>query len=220
MAGRPTKREPSKPKSSKKLLSNPVPISTIDQLKAIAHPIRQQLLEQFAVKQTTTKQIATKLGLQPTRLYHHVAKLENAGLIELVETRQVRGTTEKYYAAVANSLKIDHELFADNPAKIANEIAAIGIVESLLSNVRNELAEYLMQRDGTPEHDTGDDREKNEILLAKTEIHVRESSVHLFREKLDKLIEEFGELDESEANDSEPVRKYRFVVGWYPLSPS
>jgi len=67
------------------------------QLRALAHPLRLRLLEAFAQGRRTTMQAAALLGEPPTRLYHHVNALERAGVLKLVDTRQVRGTTEKYF---------------------------------------------------------------------------------------------------------------------------
>ena len=67
------------------------------QLRALAHPLRLRLLEAFAQGRRTTMQVATQMGEPPTRLYHHVNALERAGILKLVDTRQVRGTTEKYF---------------------------------------------------------------------------------------------------------------------------
>lgn len=67
------------------------------QLRALAHPLRLRLLEAFALGRRTTMQVAAQMGEPPTRLYHHVNALERAGILKLVETRQVRGTTEKYF---------------------------------------------------------------------------------------------------------------------------
>jgi DNA-binding transcriptional ArsR family regulator len=67
------------------------------QLRALAHPLRLRLLEAFAQGPRTTMQVASRLGEPPTRLYHHVNALERAGLLKLVDTKAVRGTTEKYF---------------------------------------------------------------------------------------------------------------------------
>jgi hypothetical protein len=61
-------------------------------------------MELFAESPKTTKQVAELLGEPPTRLYHHVAALERAGLVVLKETRQNRGAVEKWYASVASPL--------------------------------------------------------------------------------------------------------------------
>jgi DNA-binding transcriptional ArsR family regulator len=73
-------------------------------LRALAHPLRLRIMEVFAESPKTTKQVAELLGEPPTRLYHHVAALERAGLVVLEETRQNRGAIEKWYAAVAPRL--------------------------------------------------------------------------------------------------------------------
>src|SRR5262245_41605335 len=67
------------------------------ELRALAHPLRLRLVEEFAGTPRTTMQVPAAMGEPPTRLYHHVNALERAGILTLARTRQVRGTTEKYY---------------------------------------------------------------------------------------------------------------------------
>src|SRR5580765_387125 len=67
------------------------------ELRALAHPLRLRLLEEFAGSPRTTMQVAATMGEPPTRLYHHVNALERAGMLRLARTRQVRGTTDKYF---------------------------------------------------------------------------------------------------------------------------
>src|SRR5258706_13770453 len=67
------------------------------ELRALAHPLRLKLIEHFAHGPRTTMQVAALIGEPPTRLYHHVNALERAGILHLKRTRQVRGTTEKYF---------------------------------------------------------------------------------------------------------------------------
>jgi hypothetical protein len=63
------------------------------------------MMELFAESPKTTKQVAELLGEPPTRLYHHVAALERAGLLVLRETRQNRGAVEKWYSGIAQQLE-------------------------------------------------------------------------------------------------------------------
>jgi len=77
---------------------------TVADLRALAHPLRLRMMELFAESPKTTKQVAELLGQPPTRLYHHVAALERAGLLILKETRQNRGAVEKWYGSVAREL--------------------------------------------------------------------------------------------------------------------
>jgi DNA-binding transcriptional ArsR family regulator len=74
------------------------------ELRALAHPLRLRLVEEFAGQARTTMQVAEAMGEPPTRLYHHVNALERAGILRLARTRQVRGTTEKYYEVARKRL--------------------------------------------------------------------------------------------------------------------
>src|SRR6185295_7812601 len=99
----PTPRSRKKPR--KKVGAPPLE-GTVAELRALAHPLRLRMIELFAETPRTTKQVAGILGQPPTRLYHHVAALERAGLLVLKETRQVRGATEKWYEAAARRLAL------------------------------------------------------------------------------------------------------------------
>ena len=74
-------------------------------LRALAHPLRLRMMELFAESPRTTKQVAELLGEPPTRLYHHVAALERAGLLQLKETRPNRGVIEKWYTSAAQQIQ-------------------------------------------------------------------------------------------------------------------
>src|SRR6266516_3971012 len=74
------------------------------ELRALAHPLRLRLLEHFGRGPRTTMQVAADMGEPPTRLYHHVNALERAGILKLARTRQVRGTTEKYFEVARKKL--------------------------------------------------------------------------------------------------------------------
>jgi DNA-binding transcriptional ArsR family regulator len=111
----------------------------LEQVRALSHPLRLRLLELFAECPRTTKQAAEALGEAPTKLYHHVAALERAGLVRLRETRQNRGTTEKYFEAAASRFVAGAEatsLLQDDAAQ-----SAVGFV--LFDQARNELVRAL-----------------------------------------------------------------------------
>jgi len=77
------------------------------ELRALAHPLRLRLLQEFAGAPRTTMQVAAAIGEPPTRLYHHVNALERAGILTLARTRQVRGTTEKYFEVAKKKFGAD-----------------------------------------------------------------------------------------------------------------
>jgi DNA-binding transcriptional ArsR family regulator len=116
--------------------------SGLTQVRALAHPLRLKLIELFAAGPLTAKQAAQKLGQPPTRLYHHVATLERAGLLKLARTRAVRGATEKYYEVPRESLQ---SLSRDAPGALRHatpeDRAAISF--ALFDRARGELMRAL-----------------------------------------------------------------------------
>ena len=78
--------------------------ANVAELRALAHPLRLRIMELFAEGPKTTKRVAELLGEPPTRLYHHVAALERAGLLQLKETRKNRGTVEKWYESISRTI--------------------------------------------------------------------------------------------------------------------
>ena len=91
-------------------MSEPHVIETLDQLKALADPLRRKILSALCCTQATTRHIAEQLSTNPTRLYHHMDLLEKANLIEVVETRKKRGTIERYYRTTAAHFVVDQSL--------------------------------------------------------------------------------------------------------------
>ena len=67
-------------------------LTALDQVRALADPLRVRMLGAFASEERTTRQVAEVLGEKPTRLYHHVKALAAAGLIRKTRTRRNRGT--------------------------------------------------------------------------------------------------------------------------------
>lgn len=111
----------------------------LEQMRALSHPLRVRLLELFGECPRTTKQAAEALGEPTTKLYHHVAALERAGLVRLRETRQNRGTTEKYFEVTQSQFLAK----TDDAALLRDEAtqAAIGVV--LFDQAREELVRAL-----------------------------------------------------------------------------
>jgi DNA-binding transcriptional ArsR family regulator len=122
---------------------------TLTQVRALSHPLRLRLLELFAERPRTTMQAAEALDEAPTRLYHHVATLERAGLVRLRETRPNRGTIEKYFEAVAREAtdaNLTSALLANKRGRRGLSAAAV----LLFDQARNELVRALAASDDRP----------------------------------------------------------------------
>lgn len=115
-------------------------LTSLDQLRALADPLRLRILSVFARGPHTTKQVAESLGEKPTRLYHHVEALARAKVIELKETRPNRGTVERYYQAVATRFTVADSLLATGTKHQPASGALSELVASIFDSTRDDLA--------------------------------------------------------------------------------
>ena len=64
----------------------------------ILHPARLQILEALTARPMNTQELAERLaGVPKSSIYRHMRALLDGGLVEVAETRPVKGTLEKYY---------------------------------------------------------------------------------------------------------------------------
>jgi len=81
------------------------PTSHVDVLKALADPLRLNMLYALTrdhdpdPRALTVKELAAELGEPQTKLYRHIKHLESAGLIRAVASRVVSGIVEYRYQA-------------------------------------------------------------------------------------------------------------------------
>lgn len=185
-------------------------ISDIDQVKALAHPLRLSIVETLAASEPmTTKQVAEKLGEKPTRLYHHVDLLEKAGLIRLTHTKQNRGTTEKYYEAIARQFRADADLFSEEQSEDQDN-AIRSMIRTVFDNTTSELLRLVdTQSAGELLEDEG--------LLSYVEMHLTQEQIDEVQQKLKEVIEHLQTFDDPEADSDDELRKYRLTLAHYPL---
>ena len=159
-----------------------VPLREFAQVRALADPLRQKMLGAFAREPLTTKQVAACLGENPTKLYHHAGLLERAGLIRLVETRRKRGTTEKYYRAVAQQFAVERNLLAPVAAIAARggpPTAPAAIFETAIRTASAELRQTLAAAATEP----GGDRSEK-VMLLQTRVRATAAQVAALRKKI------------------------------------
>ncbi len=64
----------------------------------VLHPLRLRIVMALAGRQKTSRQLAGELNdIPPATLYRHIRRLAQAGILQVVQERQVRGTAEKVY---------------------------------------------------------------------------------------------------------------------------
>lgn len=102
--------------------------------------VRKRSILDIASEPVTVSQIAEELNEKQSRLYYHVKKLEEAGLLELVETRQHGNLIEKYYQRTkiaGKRFELDEALLKDHHNTVMEEI--MKLLEPGLKLLQSEL---------------------------------------------------------------------------------
>jgi len=96
-------------------LADIFPIENLEQLRALADPLRMRILEQLVQRPMTMSQLGDAFGESTAKMHYHVRELEKFGFIKLVEKRERGGFIEKYYRAVAKDVRVPPELLHASP---------------------------------------------------------------------------------------------------------
>jgi DNA-binding transcriptional ArsR family regulator len=77
-----------------------IEVTDVRMARAIAHPLRRELLLRLSEREASPSELAAELGESLPTVSYHVRKLAELELIELVRTTPRRGATEHHYRGV------------------------------------------------------------------------------------------------------------------------
>ncbi len=110
-------------------------VSTVQQFKALNDPVRSRILAIVRHKPATAKQLSVVLKVTPGAIGHHLKVLEEAGLVQVVARRLVRGIVAKYYTRTARIFNYDM------PQEIEGSVNV-----DILTHARDELSEATLNK--------------------------------------------------------------------------
>jgi len=180
-------------------------IADVDTLRVVADPTRVAILRVLMAEAEirpsvmSAKEIAAELGESQTKLYRHLKQLDEAGLIQVAETRLVSGIVEQRYRAAQRSIGIDPQLLVDPDTRA---VAASG-VEVAFDAFREQLV-----------RDVADGRARlagESAILTTAGNRIRPARAAEFRARLAALLAEF---EQDAAADGVTVHA---MVAWYQV---
>jgi DNA-binding transcriptional ArsR family regulator len=169
-------------------------IRDVDTLKAISDPTRMRILETMVQRLEppwAVKELAARLGVPQTRLYHHVELLADHDLIRPAERRVVSGIIETRYRIAARSFQLDRSLFAGQTE--AARQAVHETVAAVFDTARAEVELAINSEAIDPAPDAPPERR---VLLSRGVARLSPPRVAELRSRLLALAEEFGDDDD------------------------
>lgn len=154
----------------------------LSRAEAMLHPQRLAILRALATRPQTAKELLGALpGLPQATLYRHVALLLENGVIEVVDERQARGTSERTYGLATESVLSAAELAG------ADRDDHFRWFATFLAGLLGEYGHYL---------------ERPEIDLERDGVGYREHVLHLSDEELRQMLAELREVVGARAGHS------------------
>lgn len=167
-----------------------IELEDLDLLGELTNPIRGRIIRNLDSPRSAAE-LAELLDAPITRLYHHINRLEQAGLIAVQATRRVGAATQHRYQTVAKSYTMASRLYEElDGAELAQALGSLF-----------DVAKIRMQQ--VLEHRPRDERPaENEALLSLGELHLSGEVGAELITRLRAVIEEF--TDKSNRSDGHP----------------
>jgi len=134
------------------------PIDDLETLQLITNEPRIEILELLR-KPASVAQLAERMGVPRTRLYHHVNTLEEIGAIAVVDERRAGAMTEKIYQVAAKTYQPSEKFLETATPK---EQAA-AIIDSLYSITKSDFLRAAEQE----RLDLAEDERRRRLSLAR-----------------------------------------------------
>jgi DNA-binding transcriptional ArsR family regulator len=145
--------------------------ATVEETRALAHPLRLRILRLCLDDELTNKQIADSLGVDPGSTLHHVRRLVDAGFLAAGDPRQGRrGSREKPYRSTGKSWEVSLE---------ESRAAELAMVDAF----RAELAQ------------TG---AKSTLVLTRFAARLNEASYQELSRRLQEAVDDFVSRDDED----------------------
>ncbi|MEU0245723.1 winged helix-turn-helix domain-containing protein [Streptomyces sp. NPDC006235] len=114
------------------------------QLRALASPLRDAILELLLERAATVSELASALGRPKSTVAHHVSVLVDAQLLRVVRTRRVRAIDERYYGRTARIFRVGTVSLTDGPtAPYCNNDLATAAAESAPAHQADQLSSIV-----------------------------------------------------------------------------
>lgn len=175
-------------------------IRDLEQVRLLADPFKLQLIQAFAESAKTAKQVAAELGESVTRLYRHVDALYDAGLLDVVEEKQKRGTIERTFRAVAQRFEADYALFSDESGPDGTNAA-----RQMLRVSEAEILDVLS---------TASDDDEEAAIIMRIRGRADPEKIAELRAKLQEWLESVPNVDESQ---SDRYQDFGGLIAFYKI---
>ncbi|HLW00035.1 MAG TPA: helix-turn-helix domain-containing protein [Ktedonobacterales bacterium] len=184
-------------------------IEEVEQAAVLLKPRRLEILKRLAEPRSCLE-LAEALEDTPQKIYYHVKALEQAGLVEKVSERRVRGILEGFYQARARSYWLAPSLVGQIGARRSQEQASLSFLLGLAEQLQTEVG-HLAQTPSAEVPSVG--------LTAQIELRdpqQRSAFMRDLQQNIQALARKYGRQE----GEPEAGQIFRLLLACYPAPAS
>lgn len=184
-------------------------LTTVESIRAFSDPYRLQIISTLRnfKRPATVKEISDEMGETPAKVHYHVKKLEKAGILVLVATKEINGITAKYYEPTAERFIIKYDPHDKELAKVY-----LGEMQRVVCSLYEQSRKIVLKEIENEQINPRQDEDRPSIDF------VRSYEVYLTKEEAKefaKMIKRFTQKRTKE--EQEKRQKYHFFAVLRPL---
>lgn len=186
-------------------LADEIVLTDLDLIAELTHPTRSRLLHRLRTPRSAAE-MAADMRVPVTRLYHHLNRLEELGLIKVVATRRSGAKTERRYRIASDGFRIDPQAAR---GRAPHEVgAALG---TMFDVAKTELRGEIESGRIDPEQLEGT------AVIGFLGLSLTAEQRSAFLDRLKSLIAEFSDVDDGNLLNPEACR-FRVLLAGFPVS--
>lgn len=165
-------------------------LTSLEQIKAYSDPYRLKIITFLRNNgdAATVKEIADFFGEVPAKVHYHIKKLEKAGILELVRTKEIKGIIAKYYFLTAESFNIEGEQIKTE-AKQVYKSQILNIVTDYYDKSKEKIIATISNKANT-------DNEENSMMLNFRDIYLTEDEFVELNYQIKDLLKKYEKKEE------------------------
>jgi DNA-binding transcriptional ArsR family regulator len=182
-------------------------VTDVEVFEVLNNPLRFRILRRLS-EPTSIRAVAEELGMPPTRLYYHFNLLEEAGVIEVAETRKVGAMLQKLYRSKAKTFRPAAEMARGDmePEELARVTVGV-VLDGARADAEEAVAGHFQRLRSGEDIDLPG-------ALGRSVAFFSEERAAALEARLDEIIKEFF-LD----NDEDGA-EYGLSFAFFPLAGS
>jgi DNA-binding transcriptional ArsR family regulator len=173
----------------------------LDMIGEVTHPLRSRIIHRLR-KPHSVAELAASLDMPATRLYHHIKRLQEIGIISVIATRRAGVVTERQYRNTARDFRLTDDVLTSIDAATFSRA-----ISSLFDVARSEFQREVEIGALLPDTLSGNAT----VGLVQLSLDDRERAE--FVDRLQALIAEYQATD----HDA-PETRWRLFLAGFPLS--